>query len=77
MDVDSARDVCVLGHGLATNIFPNVSPVGERVKIDGINYTVVGVLEDKGGALGGDQDNFAIVPAHHRPEPLRPPVDAA
>ena len=61
-DVDSARDVCVLGNGLATNIFPNSLPVGERVKIDGINYTVVGVLAPKGGALGGDQDNFAIVP---------------
>ncbi len=61
-DVDSARDVCVLGNGLATNIFPNSSPVGERIKIDGINYTVVGVLASKGGALGGDQDNFAVVP---------------
>jgi len=36
--------------------------VGERLKIDGINYTVVGVLAPKGGALGGDQDNFAVVP---------------
>jgi putative ABC transport system permease protein len=61
-DVDSARNVCVLGSGLATDIFPNSSPVGEQVKIDGINYTVVGVLEPKGGALGGDQDNFAVVP---------------
>jgi putative ABC transport system permease protein len=61
-DVDSTRDVCVLGNGLATNIFPNSSPVGEQLKIDGINYMVVGVLAPKGGALGGDQDNFAIVP---------------
>jgi putative ABC transport system permease protein len=61
-DVDSIRNVCVLGSGLATNIFPNSSAVGEQVKIDGINYTVVGVLEPKGGALGGNQDNFAVVP---------------
>jgi putative ABC transport system permease protein len=61
-DVDGARDVCVLGSGLATNIFPNSSPVGEKVKIDGINYDVVGVLTSKGGALGGDQDNFVVVP---------------
>ena len=61
-DVDGTRNVCVLGSGLATNIFPNSSPVGEFIKIDGINYTVVGVLEGKGGAMGGDQDNFAVVP---------------
>jgi putative ABC transport system permease protein len=36
--------------------------VGERLKLNGINYTVVGVLEPRGGSLGGDQDNFAIVP---------------
>ena len=61
-DVDGARDVCVLGSGLATNIFPNSSPVGERIKIDGISYDVVGVLASKGGAFGGDQDNFVVVP---------------
>ena len=61
-DVDNARAVCVLGSGLATNIFPNSSAVGEQVKVDGINYTVSGVLESKGSALGGDQDNFAVVP---------------
>lgn len=61
-DVEGVRSVCVLGSGLATNIFPNASPVGETVKIDGLNYTVVGVLEGKGGALGGDQDNFAVIP---------------
>jgi putative ABC transport system permease protein len=61
-DLDSARNICVLGHGLATNIFPNSSPLGEPVRVGGIDYTVVGVLAANGGALGGDQDNFAVVP---------------
>jgi putative ABC transport system permease protein len=62
MDIDGARDVCVLGSGLAKSLYPQSSPVGERLKINGINYDVVGVLEPKGGSLGGDQDNFAVVP---------------
>ncbi|HPC61096.1 MAG TPA: ABC transporter permease [Verrucomicrobiota bacterium] len=61
-DIESARDVCVLGGGLARTVFPYASALGERLKINGINYTVVGVLQPKGGSLGGDQDNFAIVP---------------
>jgi putative ABC transport system permease protein len=61
-DVDSARDVCVLGSSLATNLFPFGLAVGERLKVNGINYTVVGVLEPKGGALGGMQDSFAVIP---------------
>jgi putative ABC transport system permease protein len=61
-DVDGTRNVCVLGYGLATNIFPNSSALDEVIKVDGIGYTVIGVLEGKGGAMGGDQDNFVVVP---------------
>jgi putative ABC transport system permease protein len=62
VDVDSTRDVCVLGNGLAKTVFPRASAVGEWLKINGINYLVIGVLEPKGGQLNGDQDNFAVVP---------------
>ena len=61
-DIENARDVCVLGSALAKSVFPYSSPVGERLKIAGINYNVVGVLAPKGGSLGGNQDNFVIVP---------------
>jgi len=61
-DVDGARDVCVLGAGLARSLFPFGSALGERVKINGIGYLVVGVLAPKGALEGGDQDNFAIIP---------------
>ena len=61
-DVEGARDVCVLGNTLARTIFPAGSAVGERVKINGLNYAVVGVLQPKGGSLGGDQDKFAVIP---------------
>jgi putative ABC transport system permease protein len=61
-DIDSRRDVCVLGSGLAKTLFPFGSALGERVKFSGINYTVIGVLEAKGAMLGGNQDNFAIIP---------------
>ncbi len=61
-DMNSARDVAVLGYNLATNLFPFGSALGEKVKLDGINYTVVGVLESKGASMGGDQEKFAIAP---------------
>ncbi len=61
-DVDSARNVCVLGASVAKNLFPYASPLGEKVKFRGINYSVVGVLESRGRTLGGDQDNFLVIP---------------
>ncbi|HXT13506.1 MAG TPA: ABC transporter permease [Candidatus Angelobacter sp.] len=62
IDVDGARAVCVLGSKIADTLFPHSSPLGEALKIDGINYRVIGVLEASGGTLGGNQDNFVIIP---------------
>ncbi|MDD5139052.1 MAG: ABC transporter permease [Verrucomicrobiales bacterium] len=61
-DVDSARNVCVIGDSLAKTVFPLGSPIGEQLKLNGINYSVIGVIAPKGGSLGGDQDNFAVIP---------------
>jgi putative ABC transport system permease protein len=61
-DLDSTRNVCVLGNQLAKKVFPHCSAVGESAKFAGVNYTVVGVLAARGGMIGGDQDNFLAVP---------------
>lgn len=61
-DVENARDVCVLASALAKTLFPFGSAVGDRVKFNGINYSVIGVLASRGAMLGGNQDNFAVIP---------------
>jgi putative ABC transport system permease protein len=61
-DMDNARDVCVLGSALAKTVFPFGAAVGEPIKINGYKYQVVGVLATKGASLGGQQDDFAIIP---------------
>jgi putative ABC transport system permease protein len=61
-DIESARTVCVLAAGLAETLFPHGSAVGEEIKLDGIQYLVVGVLEKQGQMLGGNRDNFAVIP---------------
>lgn len=61
-DLESARAVCILAAGLAEVLFPHSSALDEEVKLDGIKYRVVGVLEKKGQMLGGNQDNYVIIP---------------
>ena len=58
-DVDSARDVCVISIELAKTLFPLGSAVGQRVKIESINYTVAGVLERN---ASGDAKALAVIP---------------
>jgi putative ABC transport system permease protein len=61
-DVEFGRPVVVLGADVAEKIFVNEEPVGRLVRIDGQNYTVVGVLGEKGSSFGQSQDNVALIP---------------
>jgi putative ABC transport system permease protein len=48
---------------VADKLFPpSVDPLGERIKIDGGVYEVIGIFESKGGMLGGANDNFVVIP---------------
>ncbi|MBK8903342.1 MAG: ABC transporter permease [Anaerolineaceae bacterium] len=56
--------VVVLGSEAVENLFPDdVDPLGENIKINGLNFQVIGILETRGAsAFGGSQDDIAIVP---------------
>jgi len=62
-DMDLRRSVSILGQAVAEKLFPpSVNPVGERVKIDGSIYEVIGVFETKGEIFGETNDNFVAIP---------------
>ena len=55
--------VAVIGDEVKTTLFPaGGSPVGRTVKIQGIDFRVVGVQERLGSAFGRSQDNSAYIP---------------
>jgi len=54
---------CVLGAGLARELFDDASPLGERVRIGGRSFRVVGVMAPKGQLLGFDLDDTGFIPA--------------
>jgi putative ABC transport system permease protein len=62
-DVRSMNRVAVLGATVAVNLFPDDDPVGQRIQLRNVPFTVVGVLERKGQtATGNDQDDVVLVP---------------
>jgi len=62
-DVNSMNRVAVLGTTVVTNLFADgASPLGETIKINGLSFTVVGVLKEKGSSGGQDQDDIIYVP---------------
>jgi len=61
-DVDFGRPVCVIGNDLVKVLFPNQDPINEAIRIEGQNFTVVGLFEEKGSSFGASMDNFVIIP---------------
>ncbi len=62
-DVKSRASVVVLGSEIAEDLFDTEDPVGQEVKILGRDFTVVGVLEAKGGQMMGvSMDSIIVVP---------------
>ena len=61
-DVRYGRPVAVITEPVADELFPNETPLGKAVTVDGRRYQVVGVTEKKGAILGEDQDAFVLAP---------------
>ncbi len=61
-DVRLRRQICILGANVVETIFPpQIDPLGKEIIINNRTYTVVGVLEERGGMFG-NSDRFVIVP---------------
>ncbi len=52
----------VLGATVATDLFADQDPLGKTVRINKINFTVIGVLTAKGGAGFSGPDDIVFVP---------------
>jgi putative ABC transport system permease protein len=62
-DILSAAKVCVVGHTIVARLFQTINPLGETIRVGNIPFRIVGVLEEKGANLvGEDQDNIVLLP---------------
>jgi putative ABC transport system permease protein len=61
--VEGAAKVCLLGQTVVDNLFGDIDPVGQVVRVKQFPFTVVGVLSTKGQTTWGqDQDDVVYVP---------------
>ena len=59
----SGTPVAVLGDAVAQRLFVDRPPLGRNVRIGGVPYRVVGVVEKQGSLMGFPLDRFVVVPA--------------
>mgnify|MGYP002857685901 CR=1 FL=1 len=62
IDLENYNKVCLIGDDLAEDLFSLSNPVGQSIKIDGDNYTVIGVLTAVGSSMGSNIDDMLIIP---------------
>ena len=61
-EVRVAQPVVVLGSQVAEKLFEGNEPLGKEVKIAGLPYRVIGVVQPQGTLFGLSMDKFAIMP---------------
>jgi putative ABC transport system permease protein len=62
LDVTRSAQVAVIGDTLRERLFDSEPALGQQIRVGGINFDVIGVLEKKGSNLGLDYDDAVMVP---------------
>jgi putative ABC transport system permease protein len=66
LDVDTRKTSVVIGMQVYRDLFPEgTDPVGERIRINGINHRVVGIMEEKGNSTS-DSSVFVPITTYQR-----------
>lgn len=62
IDIENNSKVCILGNDIAESLFNLVDPIGQTIKLNGDNYTVIGILTEQGSSMGTNVDSMIIIP---------------
>jgi putative ABC transport system permease protein len=61
-EVATGARVVVIGSEVASYYYEGLDPVGRELRIAGLPYTVIGVIEEQGSVFGFSMDRLAIAP---------------
>ena len=61
-ELDSGSRVAIIGKTVQKNLFDTDNPIDEVIRINKVPFTVIGLLDAKGGTAWADLDDTVIVP---------------
>lgn len=62
-DVASGDAVAVIGQTIVENLFEGTNAIGQRIRVNNVPLSVIGVLDEKGQSnFGSDRDDVVVIP---------------
>jgi putative ABC transport system permease protein len=61
-DENNESPIVIIGQDIRENLMAGTDPIGKLLKVDGHEYTVIGVGKKEGKTLGQSRDNYVIMP---------------
>ena len=62
VDEEQRKRVATIGIDAAQDLNLGDNPIGKLIQVDNNTFTVVGVMEKKGGSFGNNQDDIILIP---------------
>ena len=62
IDTENESRVALIGNDIATELYVGKDPIGEEIKIGGITYHVIGILQESDSFASADTNNSVIIP---------------
>jgi len=61
-DIRHQSNVAIIGQDIIDVLMPQYYPIGQKIKIDGVKFKVIGIWDKKGEFFGESKDNRVIIP---------------
>ena len=62
VDSESKKRIIVVGASVIENLNIPGDPLGKQIQVDGRTFTIIGIMEKKGGSFGQDRDDLVLIP---------------
>lgn len=62
LDLESKNQVAVLGSNIVNDLYYGIDPVGKKIIINGVTYTVIGTLTESTAFTMGSNNDSVIIP---------------
>ena len=62
IDTENKSRVALIGNDIAKELYVGKNPIGQEIKIGGITYNVIGILQESDSFSSADTNNSVIIP---------------